>query len=136
MTGGDITLISITQQFIHISLFSLHSDTSTLSHITYIQIIFEKQISVVNTSIPVDRYPYHWYTILLGATRALAHIGVHFTHHVFGMLVCNFIFFSIKCFLTNKKLLRYLNYEKLNSNDIPRSYKIIRLCLGLRLRLR
>ena len=54
-------------------------------HIRYIQIIFEKQISVVNTSIPVDRYPYHWYTILLGATRALAHIGVHFTHHVFGL---------------------------------------------------
>ena len=32
----------------------------------------------------MDRYPYHWYTILLGATRALAHIGVYFTHHVFG----------------------------------------------------
>ena len=26
----------------------------------------------------MDRYPYHEYTILLGATRALAHIGVHF----------------------------------------------------------
>ena len=33
----------------------------------------------------MDRYSYHWYTILLGATRALAHIGVHFTHHVFGL---------------------------------------------------
>ena len=33
----------------------------------------------------MDRYPYHWYTILLGATRALAHIGVYFTHHVFGL---------------------------------------------------
>ena len=33
----------------------------------------------------MDRYPYHWYTILLGATRALAHIGVDFTHHVFGL---------------------------------------------------
>ena len=33
----------------------------------------------------MDRYPYHWYTILLEATRALAHIGVHFTHHVFGL---------------------------------------------------
>ena len=32
------------------------------------------------------RYPYHEYTILLGATRALAHIGVHFTHRVFGLL--------------------------------------------------
>ena len=85
MTGGDITLISITQQFIQINLFSLDLDTSTLSHITYIQIIFEKKISIVNTSIPVDRYPYHWYTILLGATRALAHIGVHFTHHVFDL---------------------------------------------------
>ena len=35
----------------------------------------------------MDRYPYHWYTILLGATRALAHIGVYFTHHVFGLSV-------------------------------------------------
>ena len=25
----------------------------------------------------VDRYPYHRYTILLGATRALAHIGLY-----------------------------------------------------------
>ena len=25
----------------------------------------------------MDRYPYHLYNILLGATRALAHIGVH-----------------------------------------------------------
>ena len=33
----------------------------------------------------MDRYPYHWYTILLRATGALAHIGVHFTHHVFGL---------------------------------------------------
>ena len=31
------------------------------------------------------RYPYHEYTILLGATRALAHIGVYFTHRVFGL---------------------------------------------------
>ena len=33
----------------------------------------------------MDRYPYHKYTILLGATRALAHIGTHFTHRVFGL---------------------------------------------------
>ena len=33
----------------------------------------------------MDRYPYHKYTILLGATRALAHIGIHFTHRVFGL---------------------------------------------------
>ena len=33
----------------------------------------------------MDRYPYHEYTILLGATRTLAHIGVHFTHRVFGL---------------------------------------------------
>ena len=33
----------------------------------------------------MDRYPYHWYTILLGATRALAHIGVYFTHRVFDL---------------------------------------------------
>ena len=33
----------------------------------------------------MDRYPYHWYIILLGATRALAHIGIHFTHRVFGL---------------------------------------------------
>ena len=26
----------------------------------------------------MDRYPYHEYTILLGATRTLVHIGVHF----------------------------------------------------------
>ena len=32
----------------------------------------------------MDRYSYHEYTILLGATSALAHIGVHFTHHIFG----------------------------------------------------
>ena len=30
----------------------------------------------------MDRYPYYKYTILLGATRALAHIGIHFTHRV------------------------------------------------------
>ena len=30
----------------------------------------------------MDRYLYHEYTILLEATRALAHIGVHFTHSV------------------------------------------------------
>ena len=53
----------------------------------YIQIIFKKPIFVFNTPIPVDRYSYHWYTILLGATRALAHIGVHFTHHVFDLSV-------------------------------------------------
>ena len=35
----------------------------------------------------MDRYPYNWYTILVGATRALAHIGVYFTHHVFGLSV-------------------------------------------------
>ena len=35
----------------------------------------------------MDRYPYHEYTILLGATRTLAHIGVHFTHRVFGLSV-------------------------------------------------
>ena len=34
----------------------------------------------------MDRYPYRWYTILLEATRALAHIGIHFTHRVFGLL--------------------------------------------------
>ena len=33
----------------------------------------------------MDRYPYYKYTILLGATRALAHIGIHFTHRVFGL---------------------------------------------------
>ena len=33
----------------------------------------------------MDRYPYHEYTILLGATRALAHIGVYFTHRIFGL---------------------------------------------------
>ena len=33
----------------------------------------------------MDRYPYFKYTILLGATRALAHIGIHFTHRVFGL---------------------------------------------------
>ena len=37
----------------------------------------------------MDRYPYHWSTILLGATLALAHIGVHFTHHVFGLSEIN-----------------------------------------------
>ena len=33
----------------------------------------------------MDRYPYYKYTILLGATRALAHIGIHFTHRVIGL---------------------------------------------------
>ena len=33
----------------------------------------------------MDRYPYYKYTILLGATRALAHIGIHFTHRVFRL---------------------------------------------------
>ena len=32
---------------------------------------------------------YHEYTILLGATRALGHIGVHFTHRVFGLSSLN-----------------------------------------------
>ena len=35
----------------------------------------------------MDRYPYHRYTILLGATHALAHIGVHFSQHVFGLSI-------------------------------------------------
>ena len=35
----------------------------------------------------MDRYLYYKYTILLGATCALAHIGVHFTHRVFGLSV-------------------------------------------------
>ena len=33
----------------------------------------------------MDRYLYHEYTILLGATRALAHIGVYFIHCVFRL---------------------------------------------------
>ena len=33
----------------------------------------------------MDRYPYYKYTILLGATRALAHISIHFTHRIFGL---------------------------------------------------
>ena len=33
----------------------------------------------------MDRYPYHRYTILLGATRALAHIGVHIYTPRLGM---------------------------------------------------
>ena len=33
----------------------------------------------------MDRYPYFKYTILLGATRALAHLGTYFTHRVFGL---------------------------------------------------
>ena len=33
----------------------------------------------------MDRYLYHEYTILLGATRALAHIGVYFIHRVFRL---------------------------------------------------
>ena len=40
---------------------------------------------MVNTPFHVDRYPYDKYTILLGATRALAHLGTHFTHRVFGL---------------------------------------------------
>ena len=35
----------------------------------------------------MDRYPYDKYTILLGATRALAHLGTHFTHHVYDLSV-------------------------------------------------
>ena len=31
----------------------------------------------LNTLIPVDRYPYPMYTMLLDTTRAVAHIGVH-----------------------------------------------------------
>ena len=54
-----------------------------------IQIISKKQIFILNTPVPVDRYPYNWYTILLGATLALAHIGVYFTHHVFDLSVTN-----------------------------------------------
>ena len=33
----------------------------------------------------MDRYPYYKYTILLGATRALARIGVYFIHHDFRL---------------------------------------------------
>ena len=35
----------------------------------------------------MDRYPYDKYTILLGATRTLAHLGTQFTHRVFGLSV-------------------------------------------------
>ena len=35
----------------------------------------------------MDRYPYDKYTILLWATRALAHLGTHFTHRVIGLSV-------------------------------------------------
>ena len=33
----------------------------------------------------MDRYPYDKYTILLGATRALAHLGTYFTHRERGL---------------------------------------------------
>ena len=69
VTGGDLTL-NILNSFFKISLFRYYLRSKTF---------------VVNTPVPVDRYPYRWYTILLGATRALAHIGVHFTHRVFGL---------------------------------------------------
>ena len=35
----------------------------------------------------MDRYLYHEYTIILGATRALAHIGVYFTHCIFRLSI-------------------------------------------------
>ena len=51
----------------------------------FVKIISKKQVFVVDIHVPVDRYPYHWYTILLGPTHALAHISVYFTHHVFDL---------------------------------------------------
>ena len=39
--------------------------------------------------------------------------------YFYSIKCLQFNFCSIKCFLTNEKLLGYLNYKKLNSNDIP-----------------
>ena len=44
----------------------------------------------------MDRYPYFKYTILLGATRALAHIGINFTHRVFGLSLAVSFFYKYK----------------------------------------
>ena len=54
----------------------------------------------------MDRYPYHWYIILLGAMRALAHIGVHFTHRIFGLSVL-----GVKIFRDRSKRLLALSQK-------------------------
>ena len=56
----------------------------------------------------MDRYSYYKYTILLGATRALAHIGVHiYTHRVFGLSV---IYYASRTL--NDAQLNYATTEK------------------------
>ena len=70
----------------------------------------------------MDRYPYHEYTILLGATRALAHIGVHFRHRVFGLSVIN-----IK--LVKAPLVMEYNAEHNTDGETERLVKINTLLL-------
>ena len=85
MIGGDITLVLNSSKFIKIdSLVKFYIITFFLKNNLF-RYYLKSRIFVVNTPFPVDRYPYYKHTILLGATRALAHIGTHFTHRVFGL---------------------------------------------------
>ena len=62
----------------------------------------------------MDRYPYHEYTILLGATRTHAHIGMHFTHRVFGLSDAN-MFHKLKTELS----------KTFNMKDLGNAKKIL-----------
>ena len=87
MTGGDITLGSNTVNSLESIAESHFFFLLKFSLEPFIQILSESRTSVVNTPVPVDRYPYDKYTILLGDTRALAHLGTHFTHRVISLSV-------------------------------------------------
>ena len=71
----------------------------------------------------MDRYSYFKYTILLGATRALAHIGIHFTHCVFGLslsymdpLKLSYMALSRTCYMDPRLLglVSYMAFLKLS----------------------
>ena len=54
----------------------------------------------------MDRYPYPRYTILLGMTRALAHIGVHILHNTLSayQVFCAIAGDKFSVILTKRKL--------------------------------
>ena len=84
MTGGDITLGFKTNILFKSIVRVVFASLNSLLKL-FFRYCLKSRTFVVNTPFPMDRYPYFKYTILLGATRALAHIGINFTHRVFGL---------------------------------------------------
>ena len=73
----------------------------------------------------MDQYLYFKYTILLGATRALAHIGIHFTHRVFGLSL------SLHLLETMDKLFQRRNqYVMLEDDTITATRRTVALNHG------